>query len=88
MKEDYESTSSIVRNTLSTFRPIDEDSISKRMAIVEKFNQQWKETNYRYCMLRDGEIIRWNSNWIMDSEYMNFVYDNTPSTRIKEFLKN
>ena len=34
------------------------------------------------------KIISWNVNWIMDSEYMNYVCDNDPSPRIKEFIKD
>ena len=60
----------------------DEDAISKREAIVEKFNKQWEETN------EECGVVRWNSNWIMDSERMNYVYDNFPSPRIKDFLAN
>ena len=64
------------------------DTISKREAIVEKFNKQWEETNEQYECDWNGEIIRWNSNWIMDSEYMSFVYDNMKSQRIKDFIAN
>lgn len=63
----------------------DEPNRKKRENIVKLFNAQYKANIKIKC--DDGEIITYNENWILDSEYMNYVYDNHPSQRIKEFLK-
>lgn len=58
----------------------------KRDKIVDAFNKQWKADIH--ITEDDGEILSWNENWIMDSEYMNYVFDDLASSRIKEFIKN
>ena len=57
-----------------------------REKVVEAFNKRWAADKHITC--DDEEIIPFNSNWIMDSEYMNFVHDNLISNRIKEFIIN
>jgi len=55
-----------------------------RQKVVEAFNKRWKPDITITC--DDGEIISYNMNWILDSEYMNYVYDNFPSPRIRDFI--
>tara|TARA_R100000781_G_scaffold27676_1_gene20579 strand:- start:1199 stop:1393 length:195 start_codon:yes stop_codon:yes gene_type:complete len=59
--------------------------MEERIKITEEFNKQFKADVFIAC--DDGEIISYNENWIGDSEYMNYVYDNHPSSRISEFIK-
>lgn len=55
-----------------------------RKKVVDAFNKKWKpDIN---ITLDDGEIVSFNENWILDSEYMNYVYDNFPSKRIIDFI--
>ena len=63
-----------------------------REKIVEEFNSQFPADTVVYDS--DGEAaqdslgkdIRINSNWILDSEYMCFVYEGTASQRIKQYI--
>jgi hypothetical protein len=57
--------------------------MESRQKIVDEFNKRWEADIHTED---DGETISWNSNWIMDSEYMNYVYDNIITLRIKEFI--
>lgn len=57
-----------------------------RDKIVDEFNKRWEADIHITC--EDiGEIISWNDNWIMESEYMNYVFDDWASPRIKEFIQ-
>ena len=57
-----------------------------RQKVVEEFNKRFEANINITC--DDGEIISFNENWILDSEFMNYVHDNEPSQRIKDFIKN
>ena len=66
---------------------VEPEYMKKNQEIVDKFNEKWKEPD-TFITLDDGEILSYNINWILDSEYMNFVYDNSASSRIHDFIKN
>ena len=57
-----------------------------REKVVEAFNKRYISSSTIIC--DDGEVIPFNSNWIVDSEYMNYVHDNEPSKRIQDFIVN
>jgi hypothetical protein len=57
----------------------------ERDKIVDEFNKRWEADIH--ITDDDGEIISWNLNWILDSEYMNYVCDDWASPRIKEFIQ-
>jgi hypothetical protein len=63
-----------------------------REKIVEEFNSQFPADTVVYDSDGDpeqdslGRDIRINSNWILDSEYMCFVYEGTASQRIKQYI--
>ena len=61
--------------------------MDNRLKVVDTFNEKWKEPD-TFITLDDGKILSYNINWILDSEYMNYVYDNLPSPRIQDFIKN
>ena len=63
---------------------MDMENIETRRKIVDEFNKRWEADIH--ITADDGEILSWNDNWIIESEYMNYVCDNDPSPRIKEFI--
>jgi len=72
---------------LGSLNWVEPEYTKKNQEIVDKFNEKWKEPD-TFITLDDGEILSYNINWILDSEYMNFVYDNSASSRIRDFIKN
>ena len=59
--------------------------IDERKKIVDEFNKQYK-ADVHITDTDDGEIISINEKWILDSEFMCYVYDNEPSPRITNFI--
>ncbi len=60
------------------------NDINERIKLVEEHNKQYEPENW----VVDGKTIQINENWIVDSEYMNFVYDKDFSFRIARFIMN
>jgi len=60
------------------------NDINERKKLVEEHNKQYEPENW----VVDGKTIQINDNWIVDSEYMNFVYHKDFSFRIARFIMN